>query len=67
MYLIIMLRYQISTVFADKIEKSISRRTRRLRHVQDHRWKALGGENSDLSGLFLFGRYFESYIEYLSK
>ena len=32
-----------------------------LRHFRDHRWKALGEENSDLPGLFLFGHYFESY------
>ena len=34
-----------------------------LRQFRDHRWKALGEENSDLSGLFLFRQYFESYIE----
>ena len=34
-----------------------------LRHFRDHRWKALGEENPDLSGLFLFRHYFESYIE----
>ena len=34
-----------------------------LRHFRDHRWKALGEENSDLLGLFLFRQYFESYIE----
>ena len=34
-----------------------------LRPFRDHRWKALGEENSDLSGLFLFRQYFESYIE----
>ena len=38
-----------------------------LRHFRDHRWKALNEENPDLSGLFLFRHYFESYIEYLSK
>ena len=32
-----------------------------LRHFRDHRWKALGEENADLLGLFLFGHYFESY------
>ena len=32
-----------------------------LRHFRDHRWKALGEENPDLSGLFLFRHYFESY------
>ena len=32
-----------------------------LRHFWDHHWKALGKENSDLPGLFLFRRYFESY------
>ena len=36
-----------------------------LRQLRDHRWKTLGEENSDLSGLFLFGRYFESYIKEL--
>ena len=34
-----------------------------LRDFRDHRWKALGEENPDLSGLFLFRNYFESYIE----
>ena len=34
-----------------------------LRQFLDHRWKALGKENSDLSGLFLFKHYPESYIE----
>ena len=34
-----------------------------LRHFRDHRWKFLGEENPDVSGLFLFGQYFESYIE----
>ena len=34
-----------------------------LRRFRDHRWKALGEENSDLVGLFLFRQYFESYIE----
>ena len=34
-----------------------------LRQFRDHGWKALGEENSDLSDLFLFGQYFESYIE----
>ena len=34
-----------------------------LRHFRDHCWKALGEENSDLLGLFLFRQYFESYIE----
>ena len=29
-----------------------------LRHFRDHRWKALGEENPDLSGLFLFRHYF---------
>ena len=38
-----------------------------LRQFRDHRWKALGGENSDLSDLFLFGHYFESYSIELSK
>ena len=38
-----------------------------LRQFRDRRWKALGEENSDLSGHFLFRQYFESYIEYLSK
>ena len=34
-----------------------------LRHFRDHRWKALSEKNPDLSGLFLFRHYFESYIE----
>ena len=34
-----------------------------LRHFRDHRWKALGEENSILSGPFLFRHYFESYTE----
>ena len=34
-----------------------------LRRFRDHRGKALGEENPDLSGLFLFRHYFESYIE----
>ena len=34
-----------------------------LRHFQDHCWKALGEENPDLSGPFLFRHYFESYTE----
>ena len=34
-----------------------------LQHFRDHRWKALGEENPDLSGLFFFRHYFESYIE----
>ena len=38
-----------------------------FRQFRDHRWKALGKENSDLSGLSLFGHYFESCIEELSK
>ena len=32
-----------------------------LRHFRDHRWKALGKENPDLSGPFLFRHYFVSY------
>ena len=34
-----------------------------LRHFRDHRWKALGEANLNLSGLFLFRHYFESYTE----
>ena len=34
-----------------------------LRQFRDHRWKALGEENSYLLGLFLFRHYSESYIE----
>ena len=34
-----------------------------LRQIRDHRWKALDKENSDLNDTFLFGHYFESYIE----
>ena len=34
-----------------------------LQHFLDHRWKALGEENLNLLGLFLFRHYFESYIE----
>ena len=34
-----------------------------LRHFRDHRWKALGKENPDFSGLFWFRQYFEGYIE----
>ena len=34
-----------------------------FRQFRDHRWKALGEENSDLSWLFLFRHYFGSYIE----
>ena len=34
-----------------------------LRHFRDHRWKALGEENQDLSGPFLFRHYFGSYTE----
>ena len=37
--------------FADELEG--------LRQFRDHRWKALGEENPDLSGLFLFRHYFE--------
>ena len=34
-----------------------------LRQFRDHSLKGLGEENLDLSGLFLFKHYFESYIE----
>ena len=34
-----------------------------LKHFGDHWWEALGKENSDLSGLFLFRHYSESYVE----
>ena len=34
-----------------------------LQQFRDQGWKALGKDNSDLSGLFLFRHYFESYIE----
>ena len=34
-----------------------------LRQFRDHRWKALGEDNPDLSGLFLFRHYFQSYTE----
>ena len=37
--------------------------TEGLRQCRDHRWTALGEENSDLPGPFVLRHYFESYIE----
>ena len=41
----LLIRTHTENQFADELEG--------LRHFRDHHWKALGGENSDLSDLFL--------------
>ena len=57
--------YRIS--FEKSTKKQFRKQPDGLRQFREYRWKALGKENSDLSGLFLFGQYSESYIEQLSK
>ena len=45
------------------MDNQFAKKPEGLRQFREHRWKALGGENPDLSGLFLFRHYFESYTE----
>ena len=46
----------------DALEKSFFKEPEGLRQFRDHRWKALGKKNSDLTGIFFCDHFFASYF-----
>ena len=57
------LMVQLDCGSARRTQKYFANEPEGLQHLRDHSWKALGEENPNHLGLFLFRHYFESYIE----